>query len=736
MVASQTSPGQEKVVTTTCSSHCGGTCVLQVHVKDGVITRIESDSGAEPQFRACLKGRAYRQRVYAPDRLKYPMKRVGKRGEGEFERISWDEALDTVAGELKRVKEKYGCGAIFFKGSGGDMGTIHGQIGIDRLLSMFGGYSTNWGYYSHEGGVFAELATYGTLFTRNTRDNLLHSKLIIMWGWNPVHSISDTNATWYLAQAREKGIKIVSVDPRFSDSTAAFAHQWIPIRPGTDAAMLIAMAHVMISEGLHDQAFLEKYTVGFDKFEAYVLGCEDDVPKTPEWAEAICGVPAQTIVQLAREYAATRPAALICGISPGRSAFGEQYHRAAITLTAMTGNTGRKGGDAASRSWAGGTVDAFPFMKLGPGLRGKANPQEKNWPTPRNVLAARQRYYRGKGVASQGRICDALLTGKAGGYPDDYKMLYIVNTNYPNQYLNINRVAKSFQGLEFVVVHEQFMTPAAKFADILLPSTTYMERSDVVTGGATPYYGCMNQAIEPVHESKSHLQIAIELAPRLSISDYLDKTEEDLVKDVVKGSTIPDYGAFRETGSYKLKFAEPHLAFKPFVDDPLKNPLPTPSGKIEIDAKVIAELKDPRVPPIPKYIETWESPRDPLAKKYPLQLVTSHSLARAHSQFHNIPWVRENIPHKAVINAADAAKRGIKDGDMVRVFNDRGSTILPVRVSERIMPGVVDVPQGAWFDPDEKGVDRGGCANVLTRDEPSPVGAFSTNTALVQVEKA
>ncbi|MFQ5827497.1 MAG: molybdopterin dinucleotide binding domain-containing protein, partial [Dehalococcoidia bacterium] len=454
----------------------------------------------------------------------------------------------------------------------------------------------------------------------------------------------------------------------------------------------------------------------------------------PEWAEAICGVPAQTIAELAREYATTKPAALICGIAPGRTAYGEQYHRAAITLAAMTGNTGLRGGDPASRSWVGTT--SYSFMKWGLGLGGKPNPLDGVLPTPKDVLPTRKNYYRGKGVTPQAKIADALLTGRAGGYPNDYKLLYIVNTNYPNQYLNINRVAKSLAVPEFIVVQEQFMTPAARFADILLPTNTYMERNDMVMGGATPYYGCMNRAIDSLHESKSHLDIARELAPRLGIHDYIDRSEEELLQEVVQGSTVPDYETFRSKGSYKVDLPEPHVAFREHIEDPANNPFPTASGKIEIYSQLLADLGNPRVPPIPKYIESWESPRDPLAQRYPLQLITSHFPGRAHSQFHNLPWLREVLPQQVAISAKDAEERGIRDGDLVRVFNDRGEMLISARVTERIRPGVVDIPQGAWHDPDENGVDRGGCANVLTRDESSPGGAFCTNTALVQVEKA
>jgi anaerobic dimethyl sulfoxide reductase subunit A len=181
--------------------------------------------------------------------------------------------------------------------------------------------------------------------------------------------------------------------------------------------------------------------------------------------------------------------------------------------------------------------------------------------------------------------------------------------------------------------------------------------------------------------------------------------------------------------------AEPFVAFKAQIEDPQNNPFPTPSGKIEIYSQRLADMNDPQIPPIPKYIETWESRRDPLAVKYPLQLVTTHIMRRAHSQYDNLPWLRELQIQAISINAADALARGINDGDTVRVFNDRGQMIIPARVTERIMPGVVDIPQGAWYDPDENGTDRGGCCNVLTKDEHSPGGAFCSNTSLVQVER-
>ena len=726
----QDSSSEEKIVMTICNTHCGGQCLLKVHVKDGVIIRIETDDGDEPQLRCCWRGRAQRKKVYAPDRLKYPMKRVGNRGEDKFERISWDEALTTVANEIKRIRETYGPGAIIFRGGAADLGLLQSRATIDRLLGISGGYSQTWGYISYEGGRFASLATFGTTFTRNSRKDLLNSRLIILWGINPAHTVQDSNTCWYLAQAKEAGIRIIAVDPRYNDTVATFADQWIPIRPGTDAAMLIAMAYVMITEKLQDQKFLDKYTIGFDKFKDYVLGVEDGVPKTPAWAEAITEVPAAAILELAREYAATKPAALVGGIAPGRTAYGDQYHRALHTLAAMTGNIGIPGGDTGGRYWT--AIAGFPFMKYGPGMQ-VVNPVEEASPPRRYSLQRAE--LRDKGAINTSLIADAILKGKEGGYPFDYKMLYIVNSNYLNQTPNLNKTTKAFHKLEFIVVQEQFMTPTAKFADILLPVNTNFERNDITIGEGVPFYGFMNKAIESLYESKSHFEIGNELAAKMGITDYNDKTEEEWLRTMVEKSEIPDYDEFKQKAIYRSEIAEDYVAFQKEIEDPENNPFPTPSGKIEIYSQRLADMNDPEVPPIPKYIETWESRNDSLAKKYPLQLFTTHAKRRAHTQFETIPWLRELQPQALEINPIDAEARGIHDGDEVRVFNDRGETITRAEVTPRIMPGVVNLPEGAWYDPDEKGIDRAGSANVLTNDRLSGPSSVPYNTNLVQVKK-
>ncbi|MDB4433461.1 molybdopterin-dependent oxidoreductase, partial [bacterium] len=440
----------EKIITTSCAPHCGGGCILRVHVEDGVIHRIETDDGDHTQVRACARGRSWRQRIYHPDRLEYPLKRTGARGEGKFERISWDEAFDTIVAEIKRIAETYGPGSLVYWISGGDQGLFDTWERMGDIFCGVGGYTRPWGLHSYEGAIFAELATFGSAWTHGTRDDLVNSRLIIMWGWDPSTTIHDTNTAYFLAQAREGGARIISIDPRYTTSTATFSHQWIPIQPGTDTAMLVAMANVMVTENLQDQAFLDTYTVGFEPFRDYLLGREDGVEKTPKWAEDITGVPAATIRELAREYATTKPAALIAGIGPGRSAFGEQYHRVAITLAAMTGNIGISGGSCGGKSWGPPIL-----MENNPDPKAKPNSVQDQVENLKRI-SNRSEYIYGEGVINLFRLTDGILKGKAGGYPADYKFLYLNNSNVVNQWPNTNKTVEAFEKLDFIVIEEQF----------------------------------------------------------------------------------------------------------------------------------------------------------------------------------------------------------------------------------------------------------------------------------------
>ena len=541
---------------------------------------------------------------------------------------------------------------------------------------------------------------------------------------------SEPNTGLYLSQAREKGVKIVAVDPLYTDSAATFAQQWIPIRPGTDAAMLIAMAYVIITENLQDQGFIDKYTIGFDNYKDYVLGKDDGIAKTPQWAEAITTVPADVTVNLAREYATNKPAALIAGWGPARAAMGEQYARAANVLTAITGNIGIKGGYASGFMRA--TSRSFRQEQ-------SRRPVESGRPPRKDSLYKLHDSLHNttSGQVHNTKIFDAILRGRAGGYPADIKMAYVVTGNYINQHPNTRRGVEAFKSLEFVVVHEQFMTPTAKFGDIVLPVNTFMERADIAYPWlGSPYSIYLNKSIESLYETKSDLEIARELSKKLGIPQVLgNESEDELLRDIVaRSDSIPDYEAFRRDGVQKFKPEEPIVGLRKQIEDPENNPFPTLSGKIEIYCEHIAEMNNPNIPPIPKYISPPENYDDSLAARYPLQLLTTHYKTRAHSTWHNVPWLREIEPHSVWINTIDAEARSIKKGDLVDVYNDRGRIRIPAQITERIAPGVVNVSQGAWYDPDAEGVDLGGCANVLTSEEHSPGGAWAMNTALVEVE--
>jgi len=727
-----------KIVRATSAFDCGGRCPLKLHVKGNRIIRVEGDDiqDRDEQLRTCLRCRAYRQYVHHPERLMYPLKRTGSKGEGRFERISWDEALDTFAGKLKDVKETHGNASIFLAAGGGYLAGLHrAGLAASRLLAQFGGFTTHYGNISSEGAVWASLTQYGSVMVGHSREDMLHSRLIILWGWDPARMISGTNTMYHLIKARENGARIISVDPRYHDTAATVADEWIPIYPGTDTAMMVAMAHVMIRETLHDRAFLDRYTVGFDTFEAYVLGREDGVEKSPGWAERITGVPAETIERLARAYATTQPAALMDCQGPARSAMGEQYNRCAATLCAMTGNVGRPGGSA------GGGLMGIPVghMFRMPGIPPGKNPVELGGPNVKGTLDIRLRV---KKRVHINKIFDAVLEGKAGGYPADVKLMWSMCNNFVNQLGNSNKADRALKKLDFFVVNELFMTATARYADLVLPVTTAAERADLTRPWPSgPYFTFVNRALKPLGECKSDLDIAGDLAERLGMEPFNPFSEDDILKKFVEenvetGSLITDFEKFRHEGIHRVALREPIVAFRKQIEDPENHPFDTPSGKIEIFSQRVADMDNPLCPPIPKYMSVPEDRNDPLFEKYPLQLITPHPGNRVHSELFKVEWLREVAPHRAWINPVDAGPRGIDTGDQLHVFNDRGRVAIRAWVTERIAPGVVSIFEGSWYRPDDKGVDQGGCANTLTRDAYSGGGAAVMHTCLVQVEKA
>jgi anaerobic dimethyl sulfoxide reductase subunit A len=743
----------EKAIATGCAHNCGGRCQLITHVKDGVIVRITSDPSEDsitaPALRGCMRGHAYRRRVYYPTRLQYPLKRTGKRGEGKFQRISWDEATSMAASQIQNIKNKYGNAAIFLLyGSAAGSQTL-GRGTAARLLNLIGGYID---YYNNYSWACIQKATpyiYGTQTCGATRNDWLKSKYILMWSWNPAEMIDGTNTMWYVKQARLQGAKTVVIDPRLSMSAAGLADQWVPLYPGTDAALMSSMAYVIISENLHDQEFLDKYVVGFDddhlpegvpagnSYKSYILGTKDGVPKTPQWAEAITGVPAETITQIARDYASLKPSVLYQGYGMQRRAYGESTVMAGISLAVITGNVGIPGG------WASGT--AFePVGPQGGGLSTGKNPVTYKVPLykwPDLMYRATEMTPEDDGVVGLG-------TGEKH-LPTNVKLLWEVSgQSLLNQQGDINSVAEKLADeslVEFILVNEQFMTPSSKYADLILPACTWMETSGVTKNwkyGAT--FINMPKVIEPLYESKSDYDICAEIANKLGVGqDYTQgKTAEDWVQEWVAAaqkadSKFPSYAEFAAKGYYQWQYPDIHDSMADFRADPGANPLQTPSGKIELFSKTLWDMSKPDViPAIAKYIPEWEGVSDSLRKKYPLMGLTHHYMRHSHSTEDNIDWNAEAWPQRAFINNLDAEARGIKDGDMVRVYNDRGQMILPARVTKRNMPGVIDIPTGGWWEPDENGIDRHGAVNILTSPKVTPL-AFGNpqGTFLVEVEK-
>jgi anaerobic dimethyl sulfoxide reductase subunit A len=704
------SSGEERIVSTSCSYDCGARCVLKVHVRDGIITRIGTDERPMPGLKACVRGLAQKDVVYAPDRITKPLKRVGAKGQGRFEPISWDDALEAVSRELLQVRSVYGNDSIFLVDYSGSISPLQGfGRASRRFFNLFGGCTTTWGITSYEAALFSALSTFGTVYTGATKDNFLHSKLILLWGFDPVVTRFGPDTVHYLTRAKKSGARIVCVDPRLNHTAKALADEWIAVKPGTDTAMMIAMAFVMITEKRHDQNFINAHTHGFEKFEEYVLGKQDGKPKTPAWAEEITGVGAGAIAHLAREYAAVKPAALIAGWAAGRTAFGEQYHRAASTLAAMTGNIGIPGGFAA------GGIGRIPLGYLG-----------KTFPAPGDMHP----------TVHVSDVFDAMLHGKTGGYPSDIKMLYVLGCNLLTQFLNANKGRLALDKPEFIVVHERFLTPTALYADVILPVTTALEGVDIgQPWSGSPYLTFLNKAIEPLGETKSDLEIFSELAKRLGIEGFNTKSDEEWLRTFVEATPgLPKYEVFKEKGFHELDLPGPWVAFQEHIEKHV--PFSTPSGKIEIWSRRISEMNHPLIPPIPKYIEPWEGPQDALISRYPLQLVSPHARTRVNSQFDNIPSLKAKADDTLWMNPLDAGVREINSGDRVMIYNERGRVLSTVKVTERIMTGVVSLDAGAWYQPDHEGIDRGGCVNVLTRDGKSPAGAFPCNSCLVQVEKA
>ncbi|WP_249438666.1 DMSO/selenate family reductase complex A subunit, partial [Escherichia coli] len=586
--------------------------------------------------------------------------------------------------------------------------------------------------------------TYGVAASGNSMDTLLDTKLVILWGHNPTETIFG-HTNYYFQKMKQNGTRFIVVDPRYSDTVSSLADQWIPLLPTTDNALMDAMMYVIISENLHDKTFIDTYTLGFDEnsmpegvpanesLVAYLFGAKDGIHKTPEWAEKITHVPAQSIRQLARDYATTKPAALIQGWGPQRHICGERTARGSTLLASITGNVGIKGGWAAG--YGGSSNRKFC---VGPDM-------------PENPVQAKisiMNWMQAADDASKVTPQDGLKG--VDKLDSNIRLLFSLAGNYlANQNPDVHQAAKLLEDeskIEFIVLSDLFMTPSAKYADVLLPETSFMERWNIgETWGTASYLILSEKLIEPDFERRTDYDWLRDVAKKLGVEAEFSqgRDEKQWIEHIweqtrlaMPDENLPDFATLQKTRRHLFKSA-PHIAFEANIRDPQNNPFPTPSGKIEIFSKRLFDMQDPEIPALSHYVPAFEGPEDKLTAKYPLQLITWKGKNRANSTQYANPWLQEVQTQKLWLNPQDAKQRGISEGDSVKIYNDRGVSIIPVEITPRIIPGVVAMQAGAWWQPDAQGIDRGGCANVLSSTRITALAKGNSHqTMLVEVEKA
>ncbi len=748
---------ETKIIPTTGRNNCGGRCIIYAHVRDGIIEKLSTETTGTPEHPvplcACARGLNYHKTFLGEDRLRWPMKRTGERGEGKFSRISWEEALDILTSEYIRIRDTYGPGSRYVNDGCGISAVMRGDRIMRRLLALDGGYLGSYNSYSSACIRNATDITYGTSETGTHPSDWLNSQLIILWGHNPAETRFDSSSMFYLKKAKAAGIPVIVIDPRKNDTVLALDAQWIPIRPATDSALADAMAYVIIKEGLQDQGFLDTCCLGFDAAHmpegvdpslnclSYLMGENDGIPKTPEWGETITGIPADTIRELAIRYATTKPAAIIQGYGAQRNAYGEQSARGVILLTCLTGNVGISGGSAAgSGDCSTHKLPKFPVPD---------NPYNRELPvflwTDAIDHGKEMNEYDGIRTCDQGIFDDP----KDIALDSNIKMIFNLASNtLINQHGDINRTAKLLKDTskcEFIVCSDLFMTASAKFADLLLPGISMFEEENITKPWKfTEFLGFNNKVIEPLYECKTEYEWIRELAKGIGLeeeftegrdySQWMSYIYEDLRTSEPE---LPEYDEFREKGIYKFEEGHYPISFEKEVKDPKHYPFPTPSGKIELFSTKLWKnpMKD-FMPPIPRYVAPPEGPQDPLTKRFPLQLSGWHSKCRTHTVHDNNLNLRKLDPQKLWIHPEDAAARSINDGDMVLVYNDRGQVKIPAKITDRVAKGVTTLSQGTWYTPDENGVDTRGSINVLTSQRPTPFARGNgQHTNLVEVQK-
>jgi len=729
---------------------------------------------------------AYKKRIYSPNRIMYPLKRADwdpngerhpeNRGKSGYVRISWDEALEMITSELKRVKETYGPEAVLSQSDGhGETKIVHGPHGCARkLLALLGGLTLqtrnpdSWeGWYWGAKHVWG-MEPVGQMdpITNVIPDIAENTELILFWGCDP----ETTSWGWDGQTASrlcywftELGIKSVYICPDLNYGAAIHADNWIPIRPNTDAALHLAIAYTWITEGTYDKEYVATHTFGFKKFEEYVLGKEDGIPKTPKWASEITGVSARIIRALAREWASKRTTiAHGNGGSYIRGAYSTEPARLEVLLLAMQG-LGKPGAHQVKMiEWA-----LFGNANQNPMPRGMILPsvmaahqggyavkfEEEGWAVAESSFEEQHgRAMLPKQFIPKTLIHEAILNPPISWYgttlliepvEDQFKkytypvegcseihMIWSDTPSWITCWNNGNRQIKALRSpkIEFILVQHPWLENDCLFADIILPSNTKFEEEDIAVDTFSGQFDTImheEKCIEPVGESKSDYEIVCMVAEKLGLLDlYTEgRTVEDWIRYAFETSGVPDfisYDEFKEKGYFVIptdpKWKEYSPGLREYYEAPEGKGLKTPSGKIEFYAQNLAKHfpDDEERPPVPHWIPYGESHQEsllhPKAREYPLLIVSNHGRWRVHSEHDDITWLREIQTCKVKgpdgyyyeplwINPVDAAKRGIESGDVVKVYNDRGAVLGGAYVNERIMPGVVYMDHGARYDP-------------------------------------
>ena len=706
----------------------------------------------------------YRSRVLQPMiRTGYLRDRDGgrsSRGHDTFTPVSWDEALDIVAEEIARAQREFGPSSIY----GGSYGWAsagrfhHAQSQVHRFLNASGGYTGSVDSYSfaamarllpHVLGQTADQHMLAFPTWEGIADNV---ELLVAFGGlsnkntqvNP-GGVHRHRARAGRAECRAAGVEFINVSPNRHDLDEPGA-EWLALRPNTDAALMLACATEIIRSGQHDEEFLRACCIGFDELRAYLLGEQDGIAKDAAWAAEICDVDAGALRDLA-DRIARRKTLITVSWSIQRGDHGEQPYWAAIALAAIAGDLGRPHRGVAlgfgTHHSPGMPQRKLPIAALPQRVLPDAEP-----PPPIPVA----------------RITDMLLhpgreidfDGKRVTYPRT-EIVYWCGGNPFHHQQDLNRLAQAWKRPRTVVVHEHFWTATARHADIVLPATTFLERTDFALGRFESHLSAMQPAVEPAGEARDDYWIFSGIAHRLGVGELFTegRTAEEWVEHLYAesreslaeiGIDIPDFEEFWSTGFVDIPSDVepsdpiPH-ALSELREDPEANPLSTPSGLVELYSESIAGFTYDDCPPHPSWLEPYEWLGAAAAESYPLHLLSPQPKHRLHSQYDHADHSREakvagREPVRISREAASA--RGISDGDLVRVFNGRGQCLAGAVITEGIRPDVIVLSTGAWYDPiDPGGLDLHGNPNVLTRDQgTSRLGQGpSSGTALVDVEK-